>query len=227
MKHLKYCFLTTLLIAINISCNAEVTVSVTPVPSYTPQVYYYVTGTLTNAKSQIPTGEAGEGYFYGKVKIDGPSTYELTSSDCECTETQKEGKKYKIISFNFHIHSILHIIYEPKWINRVTCEQADNEWKRYSNDIFNHEYRHYTDYKSYVDDVDNYKNVVTVVNLEIECSEQTEEEAEAFLLQKIADTGNHLEQKIISGITQLKNNFHGETGRPNKFPEIDLSKECH
>lgn len=218
-------YLVAILLLSGVLCNADVTLEVTPVPNYSSQVYYYVSGNLTNAKSQMAYGDGGEGFFYYEWFIS-PSEYSLNPTEC-CTTKNENGKVWKVPQFSYKISSIHQIIYIPEWINRITCNTANQEWNRYWQDIFKHEYRHYTDYKSYLDNSSNYESVVTGLKLEIACSTKSGEDASSDINKMISDAGEQLNSKIAGGIEALSNAFHGENGAPNEFPMINLTNECH
>lgn len=201
------------------------TVSAEPFPATTTATYYYVNGTLTNAKGQLGTGPFGWGYYDKTFTIASTSSY---SSDECCDENDEEGKEWLIpnSSIDLTISSVYQTVKVPEWIDRTTCTSADTEWARWATDVANHERRHDSDYKTYLANTSNYDGQVNDWEPITACSQIEETQAKSQLDQDLADSVEMLGQDINARLDQLANQFHAESGRPNAFPAIDLSQEC-
>lgn len=205
--------------------SAEISVESFPVTG--TSAYYYVTGTLTNAKSQIPSGGENAWGYYDCRFVFSSATWSHASDSC-CDESNAQGKEWRVPndSIRITVQSSYQTVKVPEWINRDSCSSADSEWARWAGDVAAHEWRHDADYKSYIGDSANYGGQVNDWEPLVECSQISENDAKNQLDQEMSDLQDVLGADMLAGLDALANEFHGESGRPNVFPEIDLSNEC-
>lgn len=200
------------------------TVTVTPVPEHQNSTYYYVTGNLTNAVSQLGSGQYGVGYFWGDwTTAVGPTS--ITQVNC-CTGNNTDGKVWSVQAVAFHVSSIEHRMYVPAWIGRACCDNAETEWQRFETSVWNHEHTHYDHYKAYLDKTSNYSGQVAQKVFQTACSAQTPSEAQEELDTKISAAMDAMNAKMSTDIAAKSNDFHEEQGPPNLIYAIDLSNEC-